>query len=98
MHIVTTTIERRWLADIVAKRKLIEYRDIKPYWTKRLEGIGKPFLLRLINGMQPNAPEVTVIVTRVRRKRPRKANGATTREPPRPLPPTYGAKDRRILR
>ena len=26
-----------------------------------------PFLLRLINGMQPKAPEVTVIVRRVRK-------------------------------
>jgi hypothetical protein len=65
MQTITTTIERRWLADIVAKRKPIEYREIKPYWTKRLAAVEKPFLLRLINGMQPNAPEVTVEVTRV---------------------------------
>jgi hypothetical protein len=32
---ITTTIEREWLAEIVAGTKKIEYRQIKPYWTKR---------------------------------------------------------------
>jgi hypothetical protein len=45
----------------------VEYREIKPYWTKKLEAISKPFLLRLINGMSPDAPEVTVVVESVRR-------------------------------
>lgn len=65
MQTLTTTIKRQWLADIVAKRKPIEYREIKPYWTKRLADVETPFLLRLINGMQPHAPEVTVEVTHV---------------------------------
>lgn len=67
MDRITTTIKRQWLAEIAAKRKLVEYREIKPYWTRRLEGVEAPFLLRLINGMQQNAPEVTVIVERVRK-------------------------------
>jgi hypothetical protein len=33
---ITTTIEREWLAEIIAGTKRIEYRQIKPYWTKRL--------------------------------------------------------------
>jgi hypothetical protein len=31
----TTTIEREWLAQIIAGAKKIEYHPVKPYWTKR---------------------------------------------------------------
>lgn len=62
---ITTTIKREWLREIAAGRKRIEYREIKPYWTRRLEEVQVPFLLRLINGMQSKAPEVTVLVKRV---------------------------------
>lgn len=67
MRVLTTTIKREWFREIVAKRKRVEYRELKPYWTNRLEGLKAPFLLRLINGMQSEAPEVTVVVDRVRR-------------------------------
>ena len=62
---ITTTIKREWLAKIVAGTKEVEYREIKPYWTKRLEGIQRPFELRLINGMTPPVPEVTVLINKV---------------------------------
>lgn len=62
---ITTTIKRQWLAEIIEGTKTIEYREIKPYWTKRLKGITSPFELRLINGMNPPVPEVTVLVRRV---------------------------------
>lgn len=62
---LTTTIERKWLAQIIAGTKRIEYRAIKPYWTKRLERIEMPFELRLINGMNPPMPEVTVLIHKV---------------------------------
>jgi len=29
---ITTTIERRWLAAIIAGEKTVEYREMKPYW------------------------------------------------------------------
>lgn len=67
MDKITTTIERQWLREIVAHRKKTEYRKIKPYWMKRLEKVGRPFLLRLINGMKRRAPEVTVRIDRVRK-------------------------------
>lgn len=67
MDKITTTIKREWLREIVARRKRVEYREIKPYWAKRLEPIAPPFLLRLINGMDAKAPEVTVVVRRVRK-------------------------------
>jgi hypothetical protein len=62
---ITTTIKRQWLAEIIDGTKRIEYREIKPYWTKRLKNITSPFELRLINGMNPPVPEVTVLVRKV---------------------------------
>ena len=67
MDKITTTIKREWLREIADGRKRSEYREIKPYWTRRLERVKAPFLLRLINGMQSKAPEVTVLVKRVRK-------------------------------
>lgn len=67
METITTTIAKPWLREIVAGRKVVEYRDIKPYWDKRLSGRRCPFLLRLINGMTSHNPEVTVRIDRVRR-------------------------------
>jgi hypothetical protein len=69
MNKITTTIKREFLREIVAKRKRIEYRELKPYWTKKLSKTKAPFLLRLINGMRANAPEVTVVVEQVRTNR-----------------------------
>jgi hypothetical protein len=66
---ITTTIQREWLARIIAREKTVEYRAMKPYWRKRLEAVSRPFELRLINGMQKRAPEVTVLIDRVRGNR-----------------------------
>jgi hypothetical protein len=66
MDRITTTIEREWLADIISGDKSVEYRQMKPYWRRRLAAVSVPFELRLINGMQKHAPEVTVRVDRVR--------------------------------
>jgi len=65
MKKLTTTIKREHLREIVAGRKKVEYREIKPYWERRLHGVRTPFRLRLINGMSPVAPEVTVEIRRV---------------------------------
>src|SRR5580658_2116617 len=62
---ITTTIEREWLAEIIAGTKKIEYRQIKPYWTKRFAKVSLPFELRLLNGMNPPVPEVTVLIHRI---------------------------------
>ncbi len=66
---ITTTIEREWLAEIIAGTKKIEYRQIKPYWTKRLAKVSMPFELRLLNGMNPPVPEVTVLIHRINKDR-----------------------------
>jgi hypothetical protein len=39
---ITTTIEREWLAQIIAGTKKIEYRQIKPYWTQRFGKVSGP--------------------------------------------------------
>ena len=62
---ITTTIKREWLARIIARTKTIEYREIRPYWTKRLKRVTLPFELRLLNGMTPPVPEVTVLIGKV---------------------------------
>lgn len=62
---ITTTIEREPLKEIIARRKRIEYRALKPYWTLRFSRVCVPFELRLINGMKPGAPEVTVLISKV---------------------------------
>jgi len=67
MQKITTTIKREWLQEIVACRKTVEYREIKPYWDSRLSTVKTPFALRLINGMSASAPEVTVTVVKVRK-------------------------------
>jgi hypothetical protein len=66
---ITTTIEREWLAEIIAGTKKIEYRQIKPYWTKRFEKGSVPFELRLLNGMNPPVPEVTVLIHKITKDR-----------------------------
>ena len=38
MKILRLTLHRKWFDDIVAGKKKIEYREIKPYWTQRLDG------------------------------------------------------------
>jgi hypothetical protein len=71
MQRITTTIEREWLAKIIDGSKTAEYREMKPYWEKRLSRVAVPFELRLINGMQVRAPEVTVIIGKVKTNRRR---------------------------
>lgn len=61
---ITATIKREWLKEIIARRKRVEYRALKPYWTLKLSRVRVPFELRLINGMRPKAPEATVLISR----------------------------------
>jgi hypothetical protein len=65
MDKLTITIKRQWLCEIVGRRKRVEYREIKKYWTDRLKKVRTPFLLRFINGMVPRAPEVTVRIDKI---------------------------------
>ena len=62
---ITTTLKRVWFAQIVDGTKRKEYRAMKPYWARRLEGIETPFVLVLRNGMTPPVPVLTVRIDRV---------------------------------
>jgi len=65
MDTVTTTLKREWFAKIVDGSKRVEYREIKPYWTRRLRGVTTPFKLVLRNGMTPPIPVLAVRIDRV---------------------------------
>lgn len=65
MDTLAMNIKREFFAQIAAKTKRIEYRDIKTYWTRRLASFDAPFLLRLSNGMTHPIPELTIVVTKV---------------------------------
>lgn len=65
MDTITTTLKRQWFAEIVDRKKRIEYREIKPYWTLRLKRVKTPLQLVLRNGMTPPISMLTVRIDRV---------------------------------
>lgn len=67
MDKITTTIRREPLVEILSGRKVIEYREIKPYWVRRFSGVTLPFLLRVRNGMALRVADVTLRIDRIRR-------------------------------
>lgn len=67
MKTLTVNIERQFFAAIVAGTKRIEYREVKPFWKRRIEPLKPPFKLRLLNGMREPIPEALVMVNRVTR-------------------------------
>jgi hypothetical protein len=50
MDKVTTTIKREWLRTIADRTKRVGYREIRPYWVKRLSRVKVPFQLRYRGG------------------------------------------------
>jgi hypothetical protein len=62
-EILHLTLMRKWFLEILEGKKKIEYRDIKPYWTKRLFADGKSKKYNYIifkNGYSKNSPEMKV--------------------------------------
>ena len=74
---ITTTIEREWLAEIIAGTKKIEYRKIKPYWTERKDllpieqnrDIVDAIRTAAVERVNPPVPEVTVLIHRITKDR-----------------------------
>lgn len=64
MKILHLTLKKKWFDEILQKRKVEEYREIKPYWAKRLfnsDGSIKDYdLIVFRNGYSKNAPEMKV--------------------------------------
>ncbi len=61
--ILHLTLMRKWFIQILEGKKKIEYREIKPYWTKRLFENGIPVKYDYIsfkNGYPKDAPEMKV--------------------------------------
>ena len=50
---------RKYFDQILKKEKTIEYRDITPYWSKRLEGRHYD-VIKFRNGYRRDAPEMIV--------------------------------------
>jgi hypothetical protein len=69
MDTITTTLKRQWFAEIVDRKKKIEYREGKPYWTVRLKRVKTPFRLVLRNGMTPPIPVLKVRIDKVLKRR-----------------------------
>jgi hypothetical protein len=65
MDTITTTLRRKPFAQIIDRTKRIEYREIKRYWTTRLERVKAPFRLVLRNGMDHPVPVLTVRIDRI---------------------------------
>jgi hypothetical protein len=66
---LTMNIKRRFFAAIVAGTKRIEYREMKPFWKRRIDPMKTPFKLRFLNGMTDPVPKAVVVVTRVTKGR-----------------------------
>ena len=58
MKILHLTLHRKWFDMIVSGEKKEEYREIKPYWDRRLSKEYDAILFK--NGYQKNAPSVLV--------------------------------------
>jgi hypothetical protein len=59
MKILNLTLYKKWFYLICSGHKKIEYREIKPYWIKRLIGRKYDFVL-FRNGYARNSPKVLV--------------------------------------
>ena len=64
MNILHLTLKKKWFDMILAGIKIEEYREIKPYWRKRL--LGKKFYaIHFRNGYGKSAPCFTIKLTRL---------------------------------
>jgi hypothetical protein len=59
MRILHLTLKKKWFDMIASGEKREEYREMKPYWHKRLLG-QKYDAIRFRNGYAPTSPTLTV--------------------------------------
>lgn len=59
MRILHLTLKKKWFDMIESAEKKEEYREIKPYWDKRLMGKSYDVIL-FRNGYSANSPELLV--------------------------------------
>ena len=58
-RVLHLNLYREYFDQILNKEKVIEYRDITPYWSKRLEGRHYD-VIKFRNGYRKDAPEMLV--------------------------------------
>lgn len=58
-RVLHLTLHREWFVEIAEGRKKNEYREIKPYWTKRLEG-REYDIIEFRNGYAKSSPVMRV--------------------------------------
>jgi hypothetical protein len=58
MKIVTLPIKKKWFDMILSGEKKEEYRELKPYWDKRLSG--NRLVLKLVNGYGKHRPYILI--------------------------------------
>ena len=64
MKVLHLTLKKKWFDMILSGEKKEEYREMKPYWRRRL--LNKTFdVICFRNGYQKNAPEFTIEVTKL---------------------------------
>ena len=66
--ILHLTLKKKWFDMIASGEKTEEYREVKPYWTKRLKNFleEKPFDYILFkNGYQKDAPTMKVELKKI---------------------------------
>ncbi len=70
--ILHLTLFKKWFIEILKEIKKTEYREIKPYWTKKLfnsDGSPKKYdYIIFKNGYSRNAPEIKVEFLGIRKK------------------------------
>ena len=68
--ILQLTIKKEWFDQILAGTKTSEYREIKPYWEKRLLNPDKTFkqydVIHFRNGYNPDSPFLIVELKEIR--------------------------------
>ena len=61
MRILHLTLKKQWFDMIASGVKREEYREIKPYWTRRLADLGTEYdAVKFRNGYRRDSPTVTV--------------------------------------
>ena len=60
MEILHLTLKKKWFDMILSGEKKEEYREIKPYWNKRLKFASFPNTIIFKNGYSKSAPTIIV--------------------------------------
>lgn len=64
MSVLRATIKRRYFDAILDGTKTVEYREVKPYWSRRIEGRNVSILC-LTAGYSKKSPRLIVGVDRI---------------------------------